>query len=280
MTARLLFAFLMLGCAAEAQTVVANALTGTGYIDLQLDPNAPHPQITSAGTRFMWGSSYLYVGNVQPYQDLLTRVSLLGQAGEQGIAIFGNAGEVGVAIGRETVASDMGIAIGWSARALGRAAIAINPATEAGASAVASSELSIAIGFDSDALAPYSTAIGLGARTTGDWAAAYGPYAQAAGDKSFAVGFGSITAADESMASGHYVSTSAIGAVALGRYNVGSERKDGTAADPAVVDPSDPILTLGNGTGTSNRSNAITVYRDGTVRLTKAAGGISMGQFN
>jgi len=72
---------------------------------------------------------------------------------------------------------------------------------------------------------------------------------------------------------------------AVGSNNFGLEKDGITTPDPVNTSPNDPIFEVGNGDGVSNGpkhngiSNALTVYRDGTIRMYKACGGIAMGNF-
>lgn len=266
-------------CAPLAKAQVhAQILDGTGYLELAIDTAAPSPG-SAAGPRLVVRHDMLFLGQATTSQDFQPGVAILGQAKWSGLAIQGSAGEVGIALGSSTVAADQGQAFGWGARALAPATIVIGVASEAGVLTTATATGAIAMGFDSDALGYFSLAIGGNVRATGDYSTSLGSYALAIGDRATAGGYASTATGDESLAWGRSVNATTFGGVALGYYNKDNLRKDGsTVVNPATPHPDDPLLTLGNGTATV-RGNALTVYRDGTVRLTKASGGIAMGQF-
>jgi hypothetical protein len=48
---------------------------------------------------------------------------------------------------------------------------------------------------------------------------------------------------------------------------------------PASWQPKDPLFVVGNGADANNKNNALAVYKDGTVTMSKAQGDILMGQF-
>ena len=71
----------------------------------------------------------------------------------------------------------------------------------------------------------------------------------------------------------------------VGQNNVGKALDGSTAPsvnswrDGTSGQPIDPLLEVGIGANSSNKNNAFTVYKDGTVRVGKAQGDILMGEF-
>jgi len=297
--------------ASNAWAADANVLTGTGHIDLKLNPSAP-AIVPAAGPRFVWRNNTLFLGDAQSSQSYDSPfVFLMGQgtAASDSVVIFGSAGTYGTAIGAGAFANSS-VSIGRYATASGSSSVAIGTVDNDDNNnwAAATGYGAIAIGPFSHAAASYSTAIGsdhitsLGSGSTalgrnvnitgagssalgsflsisGDGSTALGSSALVTGDYAAAIGYNASATADYSFATGR-TTTFAHGSVALGYFNKGNKRKDNTTTvDPVTPHNDDPLLTLGNGTS-STAANAFTVYRDGTVRLAKAAGGISMGQFN
>lgn len=258
----------------------ANTLTGTGHISLTFDTNVGEPPLP-AGSHFFWRPHSLFIGNLSaPGGMAYDSVTLLGQGASEAVAILGVAGEYGTAVGHGSIASGA-VALGRGAQALSPYSIAIASTGDGGSQpALTTGDGAIAIGWFSKGLAPKAIALGYSVTSTGDFSAAVGASSNAMGDRSFALGYLATAVADEAVALGRSVYASAYGSIALGYYNKGNKRKDDTTdVDPVTPHPDDPLLTLGKGSSTTP-ANAFTVYRDGTVRLSKAAGGISMGQFN
>ncbi len=260
---------------AQAQNV-----TGTGYIDMQLDPNAPLIQ-PGAGNRFIWRDQLFFVGKAEANQNFSNdSVSILGSAGSESVAIMGNAWwNFGTAVGCGSSARDA-VAIGRFANASGGGSIAIGTADDNNNGwASARQTAAIAIGYSVESSGESAITIGTHSLTSKAGSVNIGGWNQVTGSGSVAIGCSIYTSADNSFAIGSNVTANAVGSIALGRSNKSDRRKDNTLVDSATPHPSDPLLTVGNGDN-STRSNAFTIYRDGTVRLSKASGGISMGQFN
>lgn len=67
----------------------------------------------------------------------------------------------------------------------------------------------------------------------------------------------------------------------VGRNNV-TTASDGTAANAGAWVDKDPLFTVGNGTGVSGTNqyrNAFTVFKDGTITMSKVQGDILMGVY-
>ena len=90
----------------------------------------------------------------------------------------------------------------------------------------------------------YSTALGSYTKASGDYATAMGFHTEASGK--YATVMGGSTDAESYMS------------MTLGRYNVGG----GTGSSWVATDP---LFEIGNGNGASNRSNALTVLKNGTI---------------
>lgn len=99
-----------------------------------------------------------------------------------------------------------------------------------------------AFGVYNSSLAEYSTAIGFANAS--------------AGRGSIAAGYGSETNGDFSTAIGRYVTANAANSFVIGRYNSPSGNTTDWVED-------DQLFVVGNGSGDSDRSNAMTMYKNG-----------------
>jgi hypothetical protein len=200
---------------------------------------------------------------------------------------------------------------------------ALTPSKDIGSDSVAIGNLAkaskadtIAFGFHTTASGQAGAAIGYYASANGRDSAAFGPYAGAYGDYSIALGEGNAAGmfsvgilgsagADYSVAIAGYTS-SQYGIVLGSNTNMLKNTTVDVWAVPDAANPTldDPIFEVGNfdmvSTGINN--NALTIFRDGTVRvgdalksgslevtgdiavsgtirLAAAKGGISMGNF-
>jgi hypothetical protein len=164
-------------------------------------------------------------------------------------------------------------ASGLNTRAQGFGATAMGRDTEA------TNSYAFATGFFTNADGQYSTAMGFNtdALATGSTALGYSTDAEA--NYSFAAGYFAKAQAVYSLALGNSVQAQSYSSMAVGRYNVGGGNADSWVA-------SDPIFEIGNGTGPTTRSNALTVIKDGNVgigttnpaaRLHVAGGNIRIG---
>lgn len=208
-----------------------------------------------------------------------------------------------IAIGKDTLAEQFGsVAIGVNTVASGNYSTALGYNTTAsgdysfvvGQNSVASGNNSIAIGNDARALPPDNgaqyggVAIGYHVISRGDWAFALGEDtfangtssfamgddSRATGDVSFAMGDGAKALAIYSFAMGNGVTANGVAAFAtgadteanssgsfvLGRYNIGG-------GDTVNWVDTDPIFEIGIGNADDNRSNAMTVLKNGNVGI-------------
>lgn len=120
--------------------------------------------------------------------------------------------------------------------------------TALGENTTASGISSTAIGYLTVASGVYSTAMGSKSEAQGSFSTSIGVFANALGDHSTAMG-------QETIAEGY-------GTTAIGNFNTRYEK-----SIPDTFDPSNRAFVIGNGTDGSNRSDAMTVYFDGTTTL-------------
>ncbi|MGD0582123.1 MAG: tail fiber domain-containing protein [Bacteroidales bacterium] len=108
---------------------------------------------------------------------------------------------------------------------------------------------------------------------SGNWvAAAFGDRTYASGHTSFATGYNTtasghlsstfgeytIASGDGAIAMGHYNTAQAYGSLVIGRYNL-------IAGTTGSWITTDPAFVIGNGSSASARSNAVTVYKNGSA---------------
>jgi len=129
---------------------------------------------------------------------------------------------------------------------------------------LASGEGSMAWGGDSAASGTFSTAWGAGARAEGDYATAWGA---ATAYANFSTSWGGFNSTDGnySTAWGLGVHADAAYETAFGVYNTVVSPNSATGWNAA-----DRLLVIGNGTSGSARSNALTIYKNGTMNINDA----------
>jgi hypothetical protein len=191
-----------------------------------------------------------------------------------------NVGDYSFATGANTTATGFySTAMGQSTNASGYASIAT------GAGTTASGNYSTALGVGSTASGFFSTAMGQGTVAFGDESVAMGYLSTASATASFAVGQNTTASGDASTAlgistnaSGHY--STAIGGntsaksgyeTVLGRWNT-----DYTPLNTSGWDPADRLFTIGNGTSSSSRSDALVVLKNGVSQFSPGGSNIQI----
>ncbi len=134
------------------------------------------------------------------------------------------------------------MAIGFLANAMGTEAISM------GFNSVASGTNSVALGAANIASGKYSIALGLGTKASGVSSTAMGENTESSGSHSTSMGLNSVARA--------------YGSLVIGRNN------DSITNSSAISwIATDPVFIIGNGTSETNRKNAMTVYKNGTLKL-------------
>jgi hypothetical protein len=178
-------------------------------------------------------------------------------------------GDFSTAMGIGTEASaEYSIAMGSSSEASGDRAIAIGYQTEAsgnystamGTFTKASGPYSTAIGDSTEASGNYSTAMGRGAKASGGRAVAMGSFSEASGDYSTAMGRLTEAHGTYSTAMGYQTRATSMYSTAIGYYNVGG-------GSPDTWVSSEPLFEIGIGTLDWERSNALTVLKNGNIGI-------------
>ncbi len=159
------------------------------------------------------------------------------------------------------------VSIGHSSQALAENAIAL------GYNAIANAANSVALGENTSASGFHAVSIGQGTIAGGDNSVSMGLSTTASGDNSLAMGtsttatqIGSIAIGNNAYAPGigaismgQYTTASASYSFALGRFNQNGDVPNGSATDR--------LFQIGNGTGINQRSNALTILRNGNVGI-------------
>lgn len=129
-----------------------------------------------------------------------------------------------------------------------------------GYSSIAAGENSIAMGNTSSTTKLGAIAIGSAANTTGDYGVAIGRIASASGTNSISVGYLTTASGESSAAIGLGTVAKSFGAVTVGAFN--------NSSDPGIfTEPTDRIFQIGNGSTSNNRSNAMTILRNGNIGI-------------
>ncbi|MEZ4874825.1 MAG: hypothetical protein R2793_05090 [Flavobacteriaceae bacterium] len=164
-------------------------------------------------------------------------------------------GNYSVAMGNSTTAS------GVASVAFGDDAVASNFATVAmGTNSVASGNSAISIGSFNSASATASVAIGANNNASGNTSLALGNGTVASGYRATAMGGNSTATGDFSTSIGFNSTAQAYASFVMGRYN-------NLAGTTNSWNNGEPIFVIGNGTDTSNRSNAFTVLKNGKTGI-------------
>ncbi len=144
------------------------------------------------------------------------------------------------------------ISLGLNTRAQGFGAFSCGRDTEA------TNSYAFASGYFTNADGQYSTAMGFNTDALALGSTALGYSTDAEQNYSFAAGYFAEAQAIYSAAIGNSVRAQSFSSMAVGRYNVGG----GSAT---AWNTGDPLFEIGNGTGSSSRSNAVTVLKSGNV---------------
>ena len=138
--------------------------------------------------------------------------------------------------------------------------------TAMGDGTTASGDYSTSMGRSTAASALYSTAMGYGTDASGYFSTAMGSSTTASALYSTAMGDGTIASGSRSTAMGSYTTASDYASLSIGRYNsVNSTVTAGGSA--ASFDTDNAAFVIGNGTGSSTKSDAFVVYFNGNATL-------------
>ena len=129
-----------------------------------------------------------------------------------------------------------------------------------GAGAKATALFSYSFGYNTVASGQFSTALGVGTTASGVSSMAIGGDNIASGNTATAMGYSTSATGQFSFTSGISTTSQAYGSFVTGRYNIIAGTTTGWVA-------TDPLFVIGNGSGTSARSNAVTVLKNGKTLI-------------
>ncbi len=231
---------------------------------------AGNPPVIGVGRRMMWYPDKAafragYVSGTLWDKDSIGRYSFAAGINTKAVGIGSTA------LGYLTNATGYyATSLGVGSQALGYAAIAAGEnSSAAGNYSIAAGQQSIANGLASTAMGYQSTAGGYASTAMGYQSTAGGDYSFAMGQKSFAntnvataIGYIDTATGHTSLAVGGGIYARSWGEVAVGTYNL-----DYNAAGITSINSADHVFVVGNGTSPGNRSNAMTVMKNGNVGI-------------
>ncbi|MBI3616636.1 MAG: hypothetical protein HY210_00195 [Candidatus Omnitrophica bacterium] len=156
----------------------------------------------------------------------------------------------------------------WNDANIGDGSVAMGDGTSAsGLDSTAMGRLTTASGIGSTAMGVLTTANGTYTTAMGQNTTASDLYSTAMGSRTTASGLTSTAMGQNTTASGRYstamglgTTSQAVSSTVLGQYNI-------ISGDPITWINTDPLFVIGNGTDASNRSNAMTVLKNGNVGI-------------
>ena len=133
--------------------------------------------------------------------------------------------------------------------------------------------------WDTSNTGDFSVAFGSGNTASGYTSTAIGVSTIASGGRAFSGGSNSISSGIDSFSFGFECTANATGAVSmgvdntshsLGEFTVGTYSTDYTASGTLAWNINDRVFSVGNGSSTSARSNALTIYKSGEININDA----------
>ena len=201
----------------------------------------------------------------------------LGNVGPNSFASGYNtiaSGYQSTAMGRNTTASKTySVAMGGFTTASG------NSSTAMGAYTTASGSSSTAMGDQTIASGITTTAMGRNTTASGNFSTAMGRNTTASNTYSVAMGYQTTASGTTSTAMGTYTTASGNSSTAMGRNTtafsfgettIGSYSTTYTPNSTSTWNASDRLFVIGNGLDDANRSNALTVYKNGLLNINDA----------
>jgi hypothetical protein len=159
------------------------------------------------------------------------------------------------------------VSIGNNSQALAENAIAL------GYNSIANAANSVAIGENTSATGTHAVSIGQGTNAGGDNSLAMGLNTTATGDNSLAMGAGTTATQTGSIAIGNNAYAPGIGAISIGQYTTASATYSTALGrfnhngDVPTGNLTDKLFQIGNGTGLNQRSNALTILKNGNLGI-------------
>ncbi len=220
------------------------------------DPGFIEPPVSGSGTRMMWMPSKgaFRSGTVESNRWDASNIGPWSFAtGFNNMA----SGDASIAMGYRSVADEfVSFAFGYGATASGHAAISLGDST------LASGPFSAAMGYHSKALGEGSFATGIDCISSGNSTFAAGYISTASGTHSTAIGNRNNAYGYSSTALGHYSIAKGFASTVIGMLNDSIlHTNQGIATD------STPLFIIGNGFSTTNRANALVVWKTGKTEI-------------
>lgn len=151
---------------------------------------------------------------------------------------------------------DTSLATGYSSLASG------NVATAMGYNTIASGNNSTAMGYNSIASASEATALGNFTTASGNHSVATGLGSTASGASAFSMGFNTTASGTNALASGENIIAPSFAEVAIGTFNTTY-----APASSIAWATDDRVFTVGNGTSSITRSDAMVILKNGKVGI-------------
>ncbi|WCO01743.1 tail fiber domain-containing protein [Psychroserpens ponticola] len=236
----------------NVQVNIGSGLVDLGTTSFGTVPYAMHtlnPQGLEAinegngvGWRIATGADEDYYGDIGAQAVDLSFQGFSSNRGATGLYSF--------ASGAATIANaPYSVVFGEGSNSLGRSSFSL------GRYATASGDYSTAMGESTQASGSYSFAIGNDTEASGNYSTAIGLANEALADFAHTIGRGLITDSYSSFIIGHY------------NLNYGG-------LNSAEWIPYDPLFVIGNGFNDSNRSNALIVYKNGSMNINSSTNGL------
>lgn len=283
----------------SGSTTTTYRFAATGLLVFHFVSNATNNQ---AGFKIRWSQllgSDANNGKIPDYGWYFNTKKLAARGGMNvnGAWTTDSLGKLSLAYGLNTFAKgENSIALGYDNRALGINSTAIGQSNEVDAAAAVAIGLrnkvtgsgAVALGWLGTSSGTSSSAFGYQTRATADYSTAMGYYALASGENAASIGYNTVASGRSSTAFGEYSyaladNTTAIGyrarvvgeyaaAIGTGVYSkayssitIGQYNDSITTSSSTSWKAADPLFIIGNGTATSDRSNALTMLKNGNT---------------
>jgi hypothetical protein len=176
------------------------------------------------------------------------------------------------------------VAMGYNTKAKGAVSTAMGFATTASGSSstamgyntIASGEYSTTMGYFTNASGSFSTAMGYNTIASGEYSTTMGYFTNASGSFSTAMGYNTLASGYLSTAMGRETNASGNYSTAMGLYStalsyvetvVGNWNTNYTPNSSTAWNTNDRLFVIGNGTGSTTRSDAMVVLKNGNTGI-------------
>jgi len=271
---------------------IPQIVAGTNITIDNADPKNPVINATSDGVSSIVAGTNIAIDNTDPANPIInstggsTGLEAITENGNTGwrligrdVANYGNIGNEAVDFSYSTMAINNHGATGNSSFATGFVTTASgNSSFATGTGTIASGNTSHSEGSSTRASGDSSHAEGDNANASGRASHAEGSSTRASGDSSHAEGYSTYASGNYSHAEGHYTEAIGTASHAGGRTNtarslaevaIGSFGTDYTVSNATLSRnqffPTDRIFNIGNGVDMANKSDALTILKNGKI---------------